>query len=54
MRTVTSTIELNASPEEVWRVLTDTAGHADWNPFITELRGNLEVGNRIDVRIVAW
>jgi hypothetical protein len=51
MRTVTSTIDLNASPQEVWRVLTDTAAHADWNPFITELRGNLEVGNRIDVRI---
>jgi hypothetical protein len=51
MRTVTSTIELDARPEEIWRVLTDTAAHSDWNPFITELHGNLEVGNRIDVRI---
>jgi hypothetical protein len=51
MRTVTSTIELDAGPEEIWSVLTDTAAHSDWNPFITELHGNLEVGNRIDVRI---
>src|SRR3954451_3165591 len=51
MRTVTSTIELDARPEEIWQVLTDTAAHSDWNPFITELHGNLEVGNRIDVRI---
>jgi hypothetical protein len=51
MRTVTSTIELDARPEEIWQVLTDTAGHSDRNPFITELRGDLEVGNRIDVRI---
>jgi hypothetical protein len=51
MRTVTSTIDLDASPAEVWQVLTDTGAHADWNPFITELRGTLEVGNRIDVRI---
>jgi hypothetical protein len=51
MRIVTSTIDLDASSEEVWRVLTDTGAHADWNPFITELRGSLEVGSRIDVRI---
>jgi hypothetical protein len=51
MRTVTSTIDLDASPEEIWRVLTDTGAHADWNPFITELHGTLEVGKRIDVRI---
>jgi hypothetical protein len=51
MRTVSSTIELDAPPAEVWRVLTDTAAHSGWNPFITELRGDLVVGNRIDVRI---
>ena len=51
MRTVTRTVELDAPPEEVWQVLTDTAAHSRWNPFLTELHGNLEVGNRIDVRI---
>ena len=51
MRTVTSAIELDAPPARIWQVLTDTAAHSDWNPFITELDGKLEVGNRIDVRI---
>jgi hypothetical protein len=51
VRTVTTTVELDAPPEEIWRVLTDTAGYSRWNPFITELHGNLEVGSRIDVRI---
>ncbi|MCU1615415.1 MAG: hypothetical protein JWO98_2955 [Frankiales bacterium] len=51
MRTVTKTVELDAPPEEIWRVLSDTAAHSHWNPFITELHGTLEVGNRIDVRI---
>lgn len=51
MRTVTGTIELDAPPEEIWHVLTDTAAHSAWNPFITEFNGDLEVGNRIDVRI---
>ena len=51
MRTVTRTVELDAPPEEIWLVLTDTAAQSHWNPFITELHGNLEVGNHIDVRI---
>jgi hypothetical protein len=51
VRTVTRTVELDAAPEEIWRVLTDTAAHSRWNPFMTELHGTLEVGNRIDVRI---
>ena len=51
MRTLTSTIELDARPDEIWHALTDTAAHSDWNPFITELHGDLAVGNRIDVRI---
>jgi hypothetical protein len=51
VRIVTTTVELDAPPEEIWRVLTDTGAYSRWNPFITELSGNLQVGNRIDVRI---
>ena len=31
MRTVARSIELDAPPPEVWRVLTDTAAHSDWS-----------------------
>lgn len=51
MRTITTTIELDATAEEVWDTLTDTAAYPRWNPFITRLDGTLEVGNRIRVRI---
>jgi hypothetical protein len=51
MRTISSTIDLDAAPEQVWTVLTDVAAHADWNPFIPHMAGSLEVGRRIDVRI---
>ena len=51
MRTITSTIELDATPEEVWAVLTDSSAYPDWNPFITELDGPLQVGSRLTVRI---
>jgi hypothetical protein len=35
----------------VWEVLTDARAQADWNPFITKMDGDLEVGRQIDVRI---
>jgi hypothetical protein len=51
MRHITATVDLDASPERVWAVLTDTAGHAAWNPFITKMAGTLEVGQKLDIRI---
>jgi hypothetical protein len=51
MRTLTSTVDLDATPRQVWDVLIDGRAHAQWNPFITQLDGTLEVGNKIDVRI---
>jgi hypothetical protein len=51
MRTITRTVELDATPQQVWDVLTDAPAHADWNPFITNMDGDLEVGRQIEVRI---
>lgn len=42
-------IEIDASPEVVWRVLTDTAAYPDWNGFIIEWTGALELGARQSV-----
>src|SRR5215469_4455316 len=51
MKTVSSTVEINASPEHVWGVLTDLPGHASWDPFITSISGPLVPGQRLNVRI---
>ena len=51
MHTITTTIYLAATAEDVWDVLADTAAYPQWNPFITEVTGTLEVGNRIQLRI---
>lgn len=52
MKNVTSVIDIPASTERVWAVLVDTAAYPDWNPFITNLAGELTVGHRLEVRIV--
>ena len=40
-------IDIDATPEDVWHVLTDLDGWADWNPFITSSIGTPEVGETL-------
>lgn len=51
MRQLSVTTTIDAPAALVWEVLTDAAGYATWNPFITELTGELSVGRRLRVRI---
>ena len=44
MRELSSQIEFDATPDEVWEVLQDLARHAEWNPFITKIDGELHPG----------
>ena len=44
-------IPIDAAPEEVWAVLVDLARHHEWNPFITDAQGEVEVGARLRVRL---
>jgi hypothetical protein len=51
MRTLRTEIEIDATPAEVWAVLTDFERYPDWNPFVRSLEGRLEVGTRLRVHI---
>ena len=44
-----SEIEINASPETVWKLLTDTSRFPEWNPFIRRLSGEFKVGQKLVV-----
>jgi hypothetical protein len=44
-------IEINASPEKVWQVLTDFKNYPSWNPFIKSLEGEMIIGRNFNVRI---
>lgn len=46
-----SEIEIQASPERVWDVLTDFAAYPAWNPFIPRIAGAVEVGARLETRL---
>jgi len=38
---------LPAKPEQVWQVLTDGAQYSDWNPFIINVEGRFEKGEKL-------
>ena len=49
MRTIHTTIDIDASPEQVWDVLVDFPSHAAWNPFFAAVDGSAEVGATLRV-----
>lgn len=49
MKELRTEIEINATPERVWQILTDTEKFPQWNPFIHRLKGNLKQGETIEV-----
>jgi hypothetical protein len=51
MRVIEASIDIDAPLEDVWRTLSAGRHYADWNPFITEVTGDLQVGNRPKLRI---
>lgn len=53
MRTIKTQIEIHASPDAVWRVLTDFGSYPEWNPVIPEIEGDLRPGGSLRVYITA-
>lgn len=51
MKEIHTEIEINASGERVWRVLTNFTAYPKWNPFVRRLEGEVSVGARLHVYI---
>ena len=52
MRQLRSEVEIKASPEKVWRVLTDFKSFPTWNPFIREAQGKLVPLSQLKIRLM--
>jgi hypothetical protein len=48
-RKIITQIDIEASPEEIWRHLTDFAAYPEWNPFISGIEGEVRAGSRLTV-----
>ena len=45
--TLHTELDIDASPDQVWKVLTDRQAYPEWNPFIISSTGDLKVGDKI-------
>jgi hypothetical protein len=51
MHSVETEIEICASSERVWELLTDFASYPRWNPFVRSIEGELLAGQKLSVFI---
>jgi hypothetical protein len=49
MKELRTEIEIQASPEKVWQILTDLDKYPDWNPFIHHATGKAKVSEKVDI-----
>jgi hypothetical protein len=51
MKELRTEIEIQASPEKVWQILTALEKYPEWNPFIHHAPGKAEVGEKVDITL---
>jgi hypothetical protein len=44
-------VEIEATPDRIWSVLTDFAAYHDWNPFIVQATGQPVPGTRLELQM---
>ena len=51
VNTISRIVDMAATPDQVWATLTDFTAYGEWNPFIRELSGTAETGEKLRVAI---
>src|SRR3954454_18194999 len=51
MKYIHTEIEIQASADRVWDILTDLANYPEWNPLIHRARGKVAVGEYLELHI---
>ncbi len=49
MKSFSVTIQINASPDTLWKLLTDAKNYPAWNPTIDKVEGEIALGKSITV-----
>jgi hypothetical protein len=51
LKKITTQTGIKAKPERIWDILTDFSSYELWNPFMTKIIGEPNLGNKIEVHI---
>jgi hypothetical protein len=46
---IKTSITILATPEKVWKILSDFEAYDSWNPFLKEMSGDFRVGNKVSI-----
>lgn len=50
-REITTRIQINSYPEDIWKILVDLDSYSLWNPFIIAAKGKICEGQTINITI---
>lgn len=48
---IVTRIQIDASPSDIWGVLTNFASYPNWNPFITRIEGQPVMGQALRITL---
>ncbi len=51
MKQISSSVEINASADCVWQILTDSPRLSEWNTFLVRLEGTIQPGKKLKVSL---
>jgi hypothetical protein len=49
MKELRTEIEIQATPEKVWQVISELDKYPEWNPFIHHAIGKTKIGEKVDI-----
>jgi uncharacterized protein YndB with AHSA1/START domain len=53
MKTFATRTTIHATPESIWRILTDAAGFPNWNTTVVRVDGRIPLGEKVTVHVKA-
>ena len=51
MKELTTEIQINSSPEILWKVVTDFKNYYQWNPILQKIKGEPLIGNQLEIHL---
>jgi hypothetical protein len=52
LKELTTEIQINSSPEILWKVITDFKNYYQWNPILQKIKGEPLIGKQLEIHLI--